>query len=134
VIEYLLDTNTCIRILNGSSLRVAQRLRAVAPETVALSAIVKAELVYGARHSGRAALNLALLQRFFEPFASLALDDRCAEEYGRIRHELEDTGRPIGPNDLLIAATARTHGLVLVSHDTREFRRVEGLRTEDWEA
>jgi tRNA(fMet)-specific endonuclease VapC len=99
---------------------------------VALSE-VKAEFLYGARRSGRPEANLELLRRFFEPFASLPFDDRCADEYGRLRLELERVGRPIGPNDLLIAATARAHDLVLVSRNTKEFQRVPGLRLESWE-
>jgi tRNA(fMet)-specific endonuclease VapC len=130
---FLLDTNACIRILNGSSPRVAARLQATSPAQVRLCAIVRSELLYGARHSQRVEANLRLLKRFFEPLVSLPFDDRCADEAALIRLELVRTGRPIGPNDLLIAATARVHDLVLVTHNTREFSRVPGLRMEDWE-
>jgi tRNA(fMet)-specific endonuclease VapC len=78
--------------------------------------------------------NLRVLRRFFAPFVSLPFDDRCAEEAGLIRLDLERSGRPVGPNDLLIAATARAYDLVVVTHNTREFGRVSGLRIEDWEA
>lgn len=131
---FLLDTNACIRVLNGSSAPVAARLRATSPSEVRLSAIVKAELVYGARKSARVDENLRVLRRFFAPFVSLPFDDRCAEEAGLIRLDLERSGRPVGPNDLLIAATARAYDLVVVTHNTREFGRITGLRTEDWEA
>jgi tRNA(fMet)-specific endonuclease VapC len=131
---FLLDTNTCIRVLNGSSAPVAARLQATSPSEVRLSAIVKAELVYGARKSARVDENLRVLRRFFAPFVSLPFDDRCAEEAGLIRLDLERSGRPVGPNDLLIAATARAYDLVVVTHNTREFGRVSGLRIEDWEA
>jgi tRNA(fMet)-specific endonuclease VapC len=77
--------------------------------------------------------NLQLLRRFFEPLVSLSFDDRCAEEAGLIRLDLERTGRPIGPNDLLIAATARANDCVLVTHNLREFGRIPGLRLDDWE-
>jgi tRNA(fMet)-specific endonuclease VapC len=130
---FLLDTNVCIRILNGSSPPVAARLQATSPAEVRLCAVVKAELLYGARRSARVDRNLRLLQRFFGPIASLPFDDRCAEEAAFIRLDLERAGRPIGPNDLLIAATARAQDLVLVTHNTREFGRVAGLRIEDWE-
>jgi tRNA(fMet)-specific endonuclease VapC len=133
VLEYLLDTNTCIRFLNGSSRSVAVRMAEADPASLALSSIVKAELLFGARRSAREQANLALLERFFEPFASLPFDDRCADEYGRLRSELEGVGRPIGPNDLLIAATARAYELTLVSNNTREFGRIARLRVEDWE-
>lgn len=130
---FLLDTNVCIRILNGSSALVAGRLQATSPADVRLCAVVKAELLYGARKSARVDENIRLLRRFFAPLASLPFDDRCADEAGLIRLDLERSGRPIGPNDLLIAATARAHDLVLVTRNTREFDRVPGLRVDDWE-
>ena len=102
---FLLDTNACIRILNGSSPTVAARLRATSPSEVRLCAVVKAELIYGARKSARVEDNLSLLGRFFSPLVSLPFDDRCAEE--------------AGANDLLIAATARAHDLVLVTPNRR---------------
>jgi tRNA(fMet)-specific endonuclease VapC len=131
---FLLDTNACIRILNGSSPAVAARLQTTSPSEVRLCAVVKAELLYGARKSVRVDDNLRLLQRFFSPLVSLPFDDRCAEEAGLIRLDLERSGRPIGPNDLLIAATARVNDLVLVTHNRREFERIPGLRIDDWEA
>jgi len=131
---YLLDTNACIRIMKGISPRLAERLRFVPRTQVRLSSVVKAELIYGARKSGRIADNLRVLEEFFGTVASLPFDDRCAEEYGLIRAELERAGTPIGPNDVLIAATARAHGAVLVTHNVREFSQVAGLRIEDWES
>jgi tRNA(fMet)-specific endonuclease VapC len=131
---YLLDTNVCIRLLNGTSARLAERLRATPPSEVRLSSIVKAELFYGGRHSARVADNLRLLSRFFAAIPSVPFDDACAEEYGIIRSELSRSGRPIGPNDLLIAATARAHGLTLVTRNPREFSRIPSLEIDDWEA
>lgn len=130
---FLLDTNACIRVLNGSSDRLIGRLREHRPSELRLCSVVKAELSYGARKSSDPARNLRLLERFFDPFTSLPLDDRCADAYGAIRHELERSGLPIGANDLLIAATAVAHEAVLVTHNVREFGRVPGLRLEDWE-
>lgn len=130
---YLLDTNACIRILNGTSASLIERLKAVPRSMMRLSSVVKAELIYGARKSSRTAENLRLLERFFDTIASLPFDDRCAEEYGLLREELDRAGTPIGPNDLLIAATARAHRAILVTHNTREFSRVAELRIEDWE-
>ena len=95
--------------------------------------MVKAELYFGARKSKRQAENLRLVDRFFSIFPSFGFDDRCADIYGNIRSELERGGTPIGPNDLLIAATAIANELVLVTHNTREFERVVGLHLEDWE-
>lgn len=98
-----------------------------------LSGVGKAELYYGARKSERVEHNLAVLRRFFEPFRSVAFDDRAAEEYGVVRADLERMGTPIGPNDLLIAATARSRDLTLVSLNRREFDRVVGLRVTSFE-
>jgi tRNA(fMet)-specific endonuclease VapC len=95
--------------------------------------VVKAELLYGARRSSRVAGNLGHLEAFFEMFTSLPFDDRCAEHYGLIRADLSREGRPVGPNDLMIAATARVHDLTLVTHNVSAFSRIVGLRIEDWE-
>ncbi len=131
---YLLDTNVCIRLLNQSHESLIQKFRRLHPREIALSSIVKAELFYGARHSRRVEDNLQLLEQFFHPLLSFPFDDRCAEEAGLIRANLKDKGAPIGPNDVLIAATARANDAVLVTHNTREFSRVTGLRLVDWEA
>jgi len=104
---YHLDTNACIRALNGTSAALVERLQSHDPRDIGLSTVVKAELFYGARRSQRTTENLNLLRRFLLPFRSVSFDDRCAEEYGLLRSELERQGTTIGPNDLLIAATAR---------------------------
>jgi tRNA(fMet)-specific endonuclease VapC len=130
---YLLDTNACIRILNGTSPALGQRLRFISRSQLRLSAVVKAELIYGARKGTRVAENLRLLERFFDTIASIPFDDACAEQYGLLREELDRAGTPIGPNDLLIAATARAYSAILVTHNVREFSRVAELRIEDWE-
>ena len=104
--RFLLDTNVCIRVLNGSSRTIVERLERLDPADVAISAIVKAELTYGARKSSHVAANLRLVEAFSEPFVCLPFDGRAADVYGSIRADLEREGRPIGPNDLLIAATA----------------------------
>jgi tRNA(fMet)-specific endonuclease VapC len=130
---YLLDTNACIRVLNGTSESMLLRLRSHTPGEIRVCAVVKAELYFGARKSSRVQENLLLLDRFFGPIESLPFDDSCAEHYGVIRADLERQGRPIGPNDLLIAATARAHDLTLVTNNRAEFSRIAGLRLEDWE-
>jgi len=130
---FLLDTNACIRILNSTSISLVKRVSEHSPAEIALTSIVKAELFYGARHSQRVEANLKLLRRFFGPFASLPFDDLSAEHYGSIRADLARAGQLIGPNDLFIAAVARAHDAVLVTHNQEEFSRVVGLRIEDWE-
>lgn len=109
-----------------------KRLRERKPGEVALSSVTKAELYHGARKSERTSHNLGVLSRFFAPFPSLVFDDRAAEEYGLIRADLERADAPIGPNDLFIAAIARSRDLTLVSFNAREFERVIGLKVASW--
>lgn len=129
---YLLDTNVCIGILKAND-AVVSRMAQTAPAELYLCSVVKAELYYGARGSQQIANNLATLETFFEPYTSLTFDDSCAELYGQLRADLRRTGQLIGPNDTMIAAIARVHNLTVVTHNTREFARVPGLRIEDWE-
>ncbi len=131
---YLLDTNVCIHLLNNKHSQVETHFRRCAPSDIAVCSIVKAELLFGARHSKRVEANLQLLNHFFAPLSSLPFDDRCAEEYGVIRADIRSQGKIIGPNDLLIAAIARAHDAILVTHNTHEFSRITGLRLADWQA
>ena len=125
---YLLDANACIRLLNGTSASLLERFRRESPSFLRMSSVVKAELVFGARNSSRAAENLRLIAAFWEPFESLPFDDLYAEQYGLIRAELKRQGRLIGASDMLIAATALTYDVTLVTHNTREFARVPRLK------
>lgn len=130
---YLLDTNVCIRLLNRADARMEQRFRASSPFEIALCSVVKAELLYGAHRSTRVDANLQRLRLFFSPLASLPFDDRCVETYAMIRTDLAVQGKPIGPNDLMIAAIARANQATLVTHNKGEFGRVAGLQLEDWQ-
>jgi tRNA(fMet)-specific endonuclease VapC len=129
---YLLDTNTCIALLNGSSVELVSRMKSHHPDELRLSSVVRAELCYGARKSRFVSRNLEAISHLCAPFRPLDFDRMCAEEYGVIRAELEALGTPIGPYDLMIAATARAHSLTVVTHNTREYRRVVALEVEDW--
>ncbi len=131
--KFLLDSNVCIHLLSRKHEGITQHLRQHQPSEIALCSIVKAELLYGARHSQQVEANLQLLKQFFAPLTSLPFNDRCAEEAGLIRADLAAQGNPIGPNGLLIAATARAYDIVLVTHNTKEFARITGLRLVDWE-
>jgi tRNA(fMet)-specific endonuclease VapC len=130
---YLLDTNVCIHLLNEKHPAILQHFRQHGPANIAMCSVVKAELLYGARRSQRIEANLQLLKVFFAPLKSLPFDDECAEHYGQIHADLLAQGKPIGPNDTLIAAIARAHEATLITHNTGEFSRVAGLRMEDWE-
>jgi tRNA(fMet)-specific endonuclease VapC len=129
---WLLDTNACIGFLSGRSPRIQARLRQTRPSDLFLCSVVKAELLFGAHNSAKAATNLARLETFFHPLVSLPFDDRAAEHAGRLRMLLAANGTPIGPNDLLIASIALANGLTLVTHNTAELQRVPGLGAEDW--
>lgn len=132
--KYLLDTNTCVVYLRGRSPKVKQQIQSVQPHDIALCSIVKAELVYGALRSANPARTIAQQNTFWQPFVSFPFDDHAADVYGRIRADLAAQSFLIGPNDLMIAAIAFANSLTLVTHNTREFRRVPGLHLEDWEA
>jgi tRNA(fMet)-specific endonuclease VapC len=131
--SYLLDANTWIGFLNGRSENIRRRLESTRPEEIALCSVVKAELFYGAVKSARPTGNLGRIESFVEKFVSHPFDDAAARIYGGIRARLELSGRLIGPNDLLIAAIALARGATLVTHNTREFSRIEELTLEDWE-
>lgn len=130
---YLLDTNACIQYLVRRGSPIAARMATVPRREIVLCDVVKAELYYGAYKSSRRSGNLELFEEFFGEFRSLPFDGKSAEIYGEIRADLERRGTPIGPYDLQIAAIALAHNLTLVTHNTREFSRVEGLLLVDWE-
>jgi tRNA(fMet)-specific endonuclease VapC len=131
--RYLLDTNVCIRYLNRRAEGVQQQLLLREPEEIVVCSVVKAELFYGSLKSKNPERNLEKQRQFVERFVSLPFDDKAANAYSRIRARLEELGTPIGPNDLMIAAIAVANDVVLVTHNTREFGRIEGLKCEDWE-
>lgn len=130
--SYLLDTNICIYIIRKRPAAVIERMRSKQPGQVAISTITLAELEYGIARSQYPHRNRIALLEFLSPFAILDFDQRACAEYGRIRASLEMRGRPIGPMDLLLAAQAAAGNLVLVTNNEKEFRRVEGLRIENW--
>lgn len=130
--RFLLDTNACINLLNGTSRRLVERMGKHHPDEFGISSMVRAELCYGARRSHHVGRNLDAIAKFTDPFRGVPFDDVCAEEYGVVRAELEALGQPIGPNDLMIAATGRAHSLTVITANTREFQRVVALRVENW--
>ncbi len=130
---YLLDTNVCIRFLNKRSPAIIEKLLQVEPGHIFLCSIVKAELIYGAHKSNNPSKALKIQGEFCSRFRSLHFGDAAANVYGKIRADLEKKGKIIGPNDLIIASIAIAENLTLITHNTREFSRVEGLSYEDWE-
>ena len=108
------------------------RYSAHPPSAFGIPAIVKAELYLGAYKSQRREATLAVLDAFLAPLSILPFGDEESVVYARIRSELEFEGKPVGPNDLLIASTALARGAILITHNAGEFKRIRGLQWEDW--
>jgi tRNA(fMet)-specific endonuclease VapC len=130
--RFLLDANAVIGLLNDAQSNLARRARRESPSDIAISAVVAHELYYGAFKSRRWEHNLALVDAL--QFAILPLDREDARQAGRIRALLAAAGTPIGPYDVLIAGQALARNLVLITNNTDEFGRVQGLRIEDWQS
>ena len=130
---FLLDTNVCVVYLNQPQSSVATQLHRHQPQDIAVCSVVKAELFFGAMKSQRPEQTLEKQQRFLAAFHSLPFDDEAALIFGKIRSDLQRQGLPIGPYDLQIAAIALANDLTLVTHNTREFSRINGLCLTDWE-
>lgn len=130
----LLDTNAWSKFLNKKSSTVQDRMAAADPQTLRLCSIVKAELLYGAFKGPNSEKKLSVLEDLFARVASLPFDDRAAAAAARARADLAAKGALIGPHDLLIAGIALASNVTLVTHNLREFSRIEGLRLLDWEA
>jgi tRNA(fMet)-specific endonuclease VapC len=130
--NYLLDTNTCIYVINKRPASAIRRMQTREPEEIAISTITQAELEYGMARSKYPDRNRIALLEFLFPFFLLDFDQAAAAQYGQIRAVLESRGRPIGPLDMLLATQAKSRDLVLVTNNEKEFRRVEGLKIENW--
>ena len=129
--KYLLDTNTCIRYINGRAPQIRERMRNIPDADIAISTITRGEMYAGAARSQTAERSRAIQDAFFIRFASLSFDEAAADAFGRIRAALESAGTPIGPYDMQIAGIARAHGLIIVTHNVKEFGRVPSLSIED---
>lgn len=127
----VLDTDVCIAFLNGKDQRLVKRLLDVADDLL-LCSVVKAELWFGAEASARVRENHRRVDAFVEAFDSLPFDDTAARHYARVRAHLRREGRPIGPNDLLIASIALANEASVVTRNVREYLRVPGLKVEAW--
>ena len=130
--RYLLDTNICIYIRRKKPEEVLRRFRTLKQGEAVLSVITFGELLYGAENSAQRAAALELLRELAQVLPVMGLPETAAAAYGTMRADLERKGQMIGNNDLWIAAHARAARLTLVTNNEREFRRVRGLKVENW--
>ena len=130
--RYLLDTNICIYIAKHNPPAVRARFEQLSADALAMSVITFGELQHGAEKSQSRDKALAVLQQLQSAIQVMPLTAAVGQHYGQIRSTLERAGQTIGNNDLWLAAHARAEGWVLVTHNTREFARVPGLRMENW--
>ncbi len=134
--KYLLDTNICIYIIKKSPEQVLKKLEAITnsegKNEVYLSAVTVSELFYGVEKSNQSEKNLEALKGFLTLFNVVDFDHESAEVFGKVRSDLEKKGTVIGPYDLQIASIAIANDLTLVTNNTKEFSRVDGLKLENW--
>ena len=131
MLEFMLDTNICIYLMHRRHPDVARRFFENR-DKVSISSVVLAELQFGVAKSNQRETNVRALKDFTSLLAVLPLTGEAASHYADIRARLEADGMPVGPNDLLIGAHARSLGLTLVTNNRREFDRMPGLKVENW--
>jgi tRNA(fMet)-specific endonuclease VapC len=131
--KYLLDTNTCIRYINGCAPKIYEHMQAIADLEMAICTITMGEMFTGSYKSKQPQVSRLKQDAFFVRFKILDFSQTWADVFGQIRARLELAGTPIGPYDMQIAATALAYNLTLVTHNLKEFKRIPGLVLEDWE-
>lgn len=131
-LRYLLDTDTCIYLAKNVSTPLLQRFARQPADSAAISVVTLGELQFGAEQSEQRTRAKEVLERFSQSINVLPIERSVAYAYGELRARLKRLGTPIGANDLWIAAHAISLNLILISHNEREFDRVEGLRVENW--
>lgn len=130
--KYLLDTCTVSDFVKGQP-NVLARIKATSPALIAVSTLTRMEVDYGlALNVERARKLIPILNAFFSSIATLSYDEADAHATAAIRAALKATGQPIGAYDALIAGTGLARGLVVVTSNVGEFKRVSGLQVEDW--
>jgi tRNA(fMet)-specific endonuclease VapC len=130
--KYLLDSDVFSHMIKGADEAINLRMQTLAKGEAVLSVITTGEFFYGVAHAPLSALRTKRAQRLIDFLGVLPIDEPVSAVYGQIRADLRAKGTPIGPNDLWLAAQAKSHGLVMVTRNGREFSRVEGLTVEDW--
>jgi tRNA(fMet)-specific endonuclease VapC len=129
---YFLDTNTCIYFLIGKYDSVKEKMLSTSPNEISIPSIVKAELLLGAYKSKNRKGNAEKVEQLLAPFEIIPFEDLMTYVYADIRKKVEKRGEVIGPNDLLIASIVKFSEGIIVTHNVKEFKRIEGLKVEDW--
>lgn len=130
--RFMLDTDSCIALIKRKPGTILRRLMSLSPGEAGISAITLAELRYGVAKSAQREKNTFALDEFLLPLEVADFDEPAAESYGMVRAALDKAGTPVGPLDTQIGAHALSLGATLVTHNSREFRRIPGLAVEDW--
>jgi tRNA(fMet)-specific endonuclease VapC len=131
MIKYMLDTNILIYTIRNRPKKVRDAFKKHA-DYLAMSTVTLGELIYGAEKSAQSVRNLADIEALAARMDVVPFDSQAAIHFGQVRAELAKSGKLIGPFDLMIAGHARSLGLILVTNNLREFKRVPGLRVENW--
>jgi len=131
MIKYMLDTNILIYAIKNRPKRIREAFKQHS-DYLSMSSVTLGELIYGAERSARVTRNLQDIDGLAARMDVIPFDYRAATHFGQIRAELSKKGKPIGPYDSMIAGHARALGLILVTNNMREFKRVPGLRVENW--
>jgi len=129
---YLIDTNICIYAINKKSAIVLERIKENSKKGIYLSSLTIAELEYGVENSTHIEKNRIALLKFISLFNILCFDDSDAIPYGKLKAKLKRAGNIIGPIDMLLAAQSLSKDLIFVTNNVDEFKRIEGLKIEDW--
>lgn len=132
MIKYMLDTNICIFAIKHKPESLVNRIEQCIPGEICISSITFAELLHGVEKSQAVERNRLALLLFLSKITILDFDSEAADEYGKLRADLERKGTPIGPMDMLIAGHAKSEQLIVVTNNTREFKRISGLEIQDW--
>ena len=130
--NYLIDTNICIYIMNQRPVSVIDKFKTMAPGDIGISSITVSELQYRVAKSSGKSENVRRLSEFLLPFDILPYDSKAASVYGKIRSQLEDAGQTIGPLDILIGAHALSQNLIIVTNNAKEFSRIDRLTVQNW--
>lgn len=130
--RFMLDTDTCVFLIRKSPASVLKKLTSLKPGDVGVSVVTLAELEYGVAKSSKQNVNAEALSEFCVPLEIAGFGEKAARSYGEVRAALERAGTPIGSMDMMIGSHALSLGVTLVTHNTREFSRIEGLKLADW--